>query len=300
MTNSKQMHYKLLQELGRGSAGVIHLALDVEDDRLVALKLLSKEAVNRHRNAVARFQREVRILSRLKHPNLVEIVRCGRSGGRPYFAMEFVDGKTLNDKIGDGRIPLRKALKIAENLARALDYIHRHGIVHRDVKPSNILLDKRLSPQLADFGLAHDKSEIDMSLTASGTAVGTLRYSSPEQCAGDSDKVDGRADIYSLGVVLATAITRRFPKCPESMQDLRGRFDREYGRAMDKLLVPEDVIEICKKAMRYDRRRRYQDAGQLARELRAARRELGASQRLDRASSTGKDKRSPPSSTAAA
>lgn len=277
-------HYKLLQELGRGSAGVIFLALDVEEDRLVAVKHLSQSAVDRHRNAVERFLREVRILSRLKHPNLVEIVRCGRSDGRPYFAMEYVDGQTLNSVLAKKPLDLRTALRVTERLARALDYIHRHGIVHRDVKPSNILLDRKKVPQLADFGLAHDQSEVDLQLTASGTAVGTLRYCSPEQCAGESHKVDGRADIYSLGLILATSITRKFPKCPESMQDLRGRFEREFRRTMDRLLIPEDVIELCKKAMRYDAKKRFQTANQMAREIRTILRGLEESQRMARAS----------------
>jgi serine/threonine-protein kinase len=279
----KRSHYKLLQELGRGSAGVIHLALDVEDDRLVALKHLSREAVNRHHNAVARFRREVRILSRLRHPNLVDIVRCGHSRGRPYFAMEFVDGQTLNAVIASRPLDLKTSLEIALQLADALKYIHKHGIVHRDFKPINILLDADLTPQLADFGLAHDKSEVDLGLTASGTAVGTLRYCSPEQCAGDSYKVDGRADIYALGVVLSTMITRRFPKSPESMQDLRSRFDKEYRRAMDKLLIPEEVIRLCKKCMRYDADRRYQTAGEVVRELKGLLRLLN---RRPRASSS--------------
>ncbi len=270
----QRSHYKLLKELGRGSAGVIHLALDVNDDRLVALKHLSREAVNRHHNAVARFRREVRILSRLKHPNLVEIVHCGRSRGRPYFAMEFVEGKTLNDVIAARPIDLPTALDIGLKLAKAMDYIHKHGIVHRDVKPSNILLTKDLIPQLADFGLAHDQSEVDMGLTASGTAVGTLRYCSPEQCAGDSYKVDGRADIYSLGVVIATTITRRFPKAPESMQDLRGRFDREFRRPMDKLLIPESVIRLLRKCMRFDAKKRPQTAGAVAKDLEQILRDL--------------------------
>lgn len=277
-------HFKLLQELGRGAAGVIHLALDVEEDELVAVKHLSRAAVERHRNAVARFMREVRILQRLEHPNLVRVVHCGRAKGRPYFAMEYIDGQTLNQVLAKKPLELRTGLKVAERLANALGYIHQHGIVHRDVKPSNILLDKKLNPRLADFGLAHDKGEVDMQLTASGTAVGTLRYCSPEQCAGDSHKVDGRADIYALGLILATALTRRFPKCPESMQDLRGRFDREYRSPMNRMLIPEDVISLCHKAMRYDPDRRFKSAKRMAKEIRAIMRNLGASQRLARSS----------------
>lgn len=273
MSDRERYHYKMIQELGRGSAGVIHLAWDVSQERLVALKLLSKEAVERYPNAVARFEREVRILSRLNHPNLVRILRCGRARSRPYFAMEYVDGESLQNHLAKGPIPLARALKMGERLARALDYVHRRGIVHRDLKPSNILLDQALNPKLADFGLAHDESEIDMRLTASGVAVGTLRYSSPEQCSGDSRRVDGRADTYSLGLVIATAITGRQPRPPESMQDLQGRFEREFDRVMARGLVPEGVVEILRKATRFEPKKRHQTAGELARELKHALRE---------------------------
>ena len=273
MSDRDRYHYKLIQELGRGSAGVIHLAWDVPHERLVALKLLSKEAVERYPNAVARFEREVRILSRLNHPNLVRILRCGRARGRPYFAMEYVEGESLQSLLAKGPLPLPRALRMGERLARALDYVHRRGIVHRDLKPSNILVDAALNPKLADFGLAHDESEIDMQLTASGVAVGTLRYSSPEQCSGDSRRVDGRADTYSLGLVIAAAITGRQPRPPESMQDLQGRFEREFDRALVRMLVPEDLIEILRKATRFEPKKRHQTAAELARELKHALRE---------------------------
>jgi len=275
-------HYKLLQELGRGSAGVIHLALDVRTEELVALKLLSREAVHRHPNAVARFMREVRILQRLEHPNLVRIRRCGRAKGRPYFAMEFIEGESLQTVLMAGEpLGVRRSMKIAERLARALDYVHRRGIVHRDVKPSNILIDEeRKSPKLADFGLAHDESEVDMQLTASGVAVGTMRYSSPEQCGGDSRRVDGRADLYSLGLVLCAILSGKQPKAPESMQCLKGRFEREYDSAMAKQLIPEELVELCRKATRFDPRKRHQTAGDLAKELKELQGELSRSQRL--------------------
>jgi serine/threonine protein kinase len=269
-------HYKLLQELGRGSAGVIYLALDVQQERLLALKYLSQEAVAKHPNAVARFMREVRILSKLRHPNLVTIDRCGRAKGRPYFAMEYVRGRSLADLLLERTLTPRQALRMTEKLARALDYIHRRGIVHRDLKPSNILIDHTSTPRLADFGLARDESERDMQLTASGVAVGTLRYSSPEQCGGNSHKVDGRADLYSLGLVCAAAITGIQPRVPETMQDLQARFEREYESAMVRLLVPESVIQICRKATRFDPKKRYHSAREMVRECREALGELRA------------------------
>jgi eukaryotic-like serine/threonine-protein kinase len=284
-TMGERYHYKLVQELGRGAAGVIYLALDVKREELVALKYLSQEAVARHPNAVARFQREVRILSKLRHPNLVAVDRCGRAKGRPYFAMEYVKGRSLADVLGDKPLSPRQALRMTEKLARALDYIHKRGIIHRDIKPSNILIDDKGTPRLADFGLARDESERDMQLTASGVAVGTLRYSSPEQCGGHSHKVDGRADIYSLGLVCAAAITGVQPRVPETMQDLQARFEREYESAMVRLLVPENIISICRKATRFDPKKRYRGAGEMVREIRDALGELRSqSQRLPAAS----------------
>ncbi len=282
---ARRYHYKLLKELGRGAAGVIYLALDVEKQRLFAIKYLSQEAVARHPNAVARFQREVRILSKLRHPNLVAIDRCGRSKGRPYFAMEYIRGRPLADVLAERTLSPRQALRMTEKLARALDYVHRRGIVHRDIKPSNILIDHTATPRLADFGLARDESECDMQLTASGVAVGTLRYSSPEQCGGRSHKVDGRADIYALGLVCAAAITGIQPRVPETMQDLQARFEREYEGAMVRQLVPESVIQICRKATRYDPKKRYRTAGEMVREIRDVLAELRAqSQRQPAAS----------------
>jgi serine/threonine-protein kinase len=236
---------------------------------MVALKHLSTEALQKHPNALARFRREARILERCEHPNLVRILDCGRSGGRPYFAMELVRGRSLGDFLAQRPLTFRQALTVAHGVARGLDYIHRRGIFHRDVKPANILLERNLTPRIADFGLARDESEVDLALTASGIAVGTPRYSSPEQSAGASRTVDGRADTYSLGLVLASMLVRRPPEAPRSLSEMRARFDRDYASELTALGVPEDVIAVCRKATQFDPNKRYQSAREMARDLRA-------------------------------
>jgi serine/threonine protein kinase len=254
--------------LGKGSAGTIYLAYDVANDRIVALKHLSSEAMKKFPNAVARFGREARILARCRHPNLVRFLDCGRAQGRPYFVMELVHGRSLSDYLAQKPLTLRQALRICHGVARGLDYIHRMGIVHRDVKPANVLLERDLTPRLADFGLARDESEADLALTGSGIAVGTPRYSSPEQSAGASRSVDGRADLYALGLMLAAIIVRRPPEAPRSLSEMRSRFEREFEPRLMEVGTPREVIEICRKATEFDPKRRYANAREMARDLR--------------------------------
>jgi serine/threonine-protein kinase len=279
-TKPAKAHYKLCSVLGKGSAGTIYLAYDVAKKRMVALKHLSPEAMKKYPNALARFGREARILERCQHPNLVRILDCGRADGRPYFAMELIQGRSLGDHLAQHALSLRESLVIAFGVARGLDYIHRRGIFHRDVKPANILLEKDLTPRLADFGLARDEAEVDLALTGSGIAVGTPRYSSPEQSAGASRSVDGRADIYSLGLVLASMIVRRPPEAPRSLSDMRARFDREFANDLAAMGVPQDVIEVCRKATQFDPQKRYANARDMARDIRACLQALDA-QNLD-------------------
>ena len=267
-TNTRRRHYKLCSVLGKGSAGTIYLAYDVSNDRIVALKHLSSEAMKKFPNAVARFGREARILARCRHPNLVRFLDCGRAQGRPYFVMELVHGRSLSDYLAQKPLTLRQAVRICHGVARGLDYIHRMGIVHRDVKPANVLLERDLTPRLADFGLARDESEADLALTGSGIAVGTPRYSSPEQSAGASRSVDGRADLYALGLMLAAIIVRRPPEAPRSLSEMRSRFEREFEPRLMEVGTPREVIEICRKATEFDPKRRYANAREMARDLR--------------------------------
>ncbi len=267
-THARRRHYKLCSVLGKGSAGTIYLAYDVAGSRIVALKHLSADAMKKFPNAVARFGREARILSRCRHPNLVRFLDCGRAQGRPYFVMELVHGRSLSDHLAQKPLSLRQSLKICHGVARGLDYIHRLGIVHRDVKPANVLLERDLTPRLADFGLARDESEADLALTGSGIAVGTPRYSSPEQSSGASRSVDGRADIYALGLMLAAILTRRPPEAPRSLSEMRNRFEREFEPRLIEIGTPREVIEICRHATEFDPKKRFATSREMARELR--------------------------------
>ena len=269
--------YRLIEELARGGMGVVYRAHDPRVDREVGLKLLLGYEGEVDAEASERFAREGEALGRVRHGNVLQVHDFGWERGKPYLVTELVAGTSLKEHLRHGPLPEAQARGLVVKLAGAVAAAHAVGVLHRDLKPENVILRADDGePVLIDFGLARLSGR--QSLTASGTAVGTLRYCSPEQCAGDSYKVDGRADIYGLGVVLCVMITRRFPKCPESMQDLRGRFDREYRRIMTKQLVPEDVINICRKAMRYDAKKRYQTSKQMARDLKQALEHLSGSQ----------------------
>jgi len=191
--------YALERELGRGGMATVWLAQDLRHDRPVALKLL-------HLHLAAslgpeRFQREIRLAARLQHPHILTVLDSGETDGRLWFTMPFVEGESLRDRLRRERqLPVDAALRIATEAARGLEYAHQHGVVHRDVKPENILLTRDGSTLVADFGIARALSG-DEGLTETGLAVGTPAYMSPEQAAGDKS-LDARTDQFSLASVL--------------------------------------------------------------------------------------------------
>ena len=191
--------YALERELGRGGMATVWLAQDLRHDRPVVLKLL-------HQHLAAslgpeRFQREIRLAARLQHPHILTVLDSGETDGRLWFTMPFVEGESLRDRLHRERqLPVDAALRIAIEAARALEYAHQHGVVHRDVKPENILLTRDGSTLVADFGIARAVSG-DEGLTETGLAVGTPAYMSPEQAAGDKS-LDARTDQFSLASVL--------------------------------------------------------------------------------------------------
>ncbi|MCZ7644780.1 MAG: serine/threonine protein kinase [Planctomycetota bacterium] len=201
--------YELLAKLGEGGMGAVYLAQQKHLDRKVALKVLSAKLVD-NPEYIGRFLREARATARLNHPNIVSGIDINYADGCYYFAMEYVEGETLKAKIlRDGALPETEAVRIGTAIASALSHAHAAGLVHRDVKPDNILIDLEGTPKLADLGLAKGAYE-DSSLTKSGFAVGTPHYMAPEQVRGERN-LDGRADAYALGCTLYHASTGKLP-----------------------------------------------------------------------------------------
>jgi tRNA A-37 threonylcarbamoyl transferase component Bud32 len=247
---------EILELLGQGGMGAVYKARQPKLDRLVALKILPRESA-RDPSFAERFAREARALARLGHPNIVGIYDFGEVDGQYYFVMEFVDGADVRALLRSGQSTCHEALRIVTQVCEALQYAHDEGVVHRDVKPENILIDKRGRVKIADFGLAKllDPSAVNFTLTASQQVMGTWYYMAPEQLE-RPQHVDHRADLYALGVVLYELLTGRLPM---------GRFDPP---SMQKVLDPR-LDEIVFRALEREPERRYQQASQLQADLKA-------------------------------
>lgn len=260
---SRLGRFRLLRPLGAGSAGTVFLSVDDELERRVAVKVFHPE----DSREAERFLREARNAADLRHPGLVPLYEASQAAGTCYLVYEFIDGPNLAQYLAETRPEPRQAAEWVALIADALDCAHRAGVVHRDVKPSNVLLDGD-RPRLTDFGLAR-RSGADPTLTAEGQVLGSPAYMSPEQASGQAHWVDGRSDIYSLGVVLYHLLTGRVP--------FTGSAARVFAQIMQEeplrprclaAHVPCDLETVCLKAMAKEPAARYATAADLAADLR--------------------------------
>jgi len=204
----KYGRYEIIKELGKGGMGVVYQAHDPQIDRSVALKVLRVDRVV-NEEFVLRFFKEAKFIGRLSHPNIVTVYDVGRDHGTIYIAMEYLQGEAFNEVIRSGRLNVEKIIDITLQVADALGYAHNKGIVHRDIKPSNIILTDEGGVKLTDFGIARSEDSTAAQQTQTGVILGTPFYMSPEQVMGK--RVDGRSDLFSLGVILYELIVGRKP-----------------------------------------------------------------------------------------
>ncbi len=264
-------HYTILEKLGAGGMGVVYKARDVRLERMVALKTLPVD-LSFDEDAKRRFMQEAKAASALDHPNICTIHEIGEYEGQLFLAMPCYEGETLREKIARGPLPLDEAVEYAAQIAEGLAAAHEAGIIHRDVKPANVMVTRRGLVKLLDFGIA---KVANSNLTRSGALLGTMAYMSPEQMG--RGPVDHRADIWSLGVVLYEMIAGARPFSGEYEAALLYAVQYEEPAYLTSLRpdVPEALARIVKKALEKDPELRYQRAGEPLRALRRLKTSIG-------------------------
>src|SRR4051794_34567604 len=246
--------------------GVVFRAWQRKLNRLVALKMLTG-----HYGApeLKRFFAEAETAAALHHANIVHIYDVGEHEGAPFFAMEFVKGGSLADRLRAGPMPARDAAQLLIPVARALDFAHQNNVVHRDMKPGNILLDPQGVPKVTDFGIAK-RLAAESALTLSGAVIGTPIYMAPEQARGTSRDVGAAADIYSLGAILYEMLAGRPPFLPDESDTsiiVRVVTETPVLPSWHKPGLPRDLETVCLKCLAKEPRERYPSAGAVADDL---------------------------------
>jgi serine/threonine protein kinase/TolB-like protein/Tfp pilus assembly protein PilF len=259
--------YELLEQIGRGGQGVVFRARQKSLNRIVALKVigLGHWATEAH---LKRFRLEAEAAARLEHPGIVPIHEVGERDGSCYFSMKFVEGGQLDEVVRREPMPIRPAVELIAKVARTVHYAHEHGILHRDIKPGNILLDAKGEPHLTDFGLAR-LVESESSVTQTLDVLGTPSYMAPEQAVGNNTAVSSTTDVYGLGAVLYQLLTGQPPFAGgTTYETIRLLLDTEPRQP--RLLNPKidrDLSTICLKCLEKDPKRRYSSALALAEDL---------------------------------
>ena len=218
--------YQLIKEIARGGMGVVYKARQTKLNRIVALKMiLAGQLASDH--DVKRFYAEAEAAAALDHPCIVPIYEVGEHKGQHFFSMGFVNGVGLDAKLKDGPLLPQQAARLMQTIAKAIHYAHQKGVIHRDLKPGNVLIDGNGWPRVTDFGLAK-QTKTDSGLTATGQVMGTPSYMPPEQAAGKTDQIDRRSDVYSLGAILYCLLTGRPPfQAANLMQTLKQVLERD-------------------------------------------------------------------------
>ncbi len=263
--------YNIIGELGQGAMGTVYKAVDPLIDRIVAIKTINLSmALDEKDEFELRFYQEAKAAGRLSHPHIVTIYDVGKSGDIPYIAMEFLQGRELRDILNDGqRMPVGQVINIVAQVAQGLAYAHENGIVHRDVKPSNIMISRDGHVKITDFGIARMASAVVR--TQTGMVLGSPKYMSPEQVVGSL--TDQRSDIFSLGVMLYEMLTGQAPFAGENINAIMYQTMNSVPPPPSSISsnIPEMLNFIVAKALAKKLEHRYQDAKEFANDLYACR-----------------------------
>jgi serine/threonine protein kinase len=279
----KIKHYEIIRLIAKGGMGEVYLARDTILDRKVALKFLPDELEDDPRTR-ERFLREAKSAAALDHPFICQIHETGELGGKAFIVMEYVEGPTLKEKMESAKLPLKEALQIALEVAEALEDAHDKGIVHRDLKPANIILTPQGHAKVMDFGLAKHflpsgvglSRTLTRSITGESSIAGTVAYMSPEQARGDN--VDGRSDIFSLGIILDEMVSGEHPFSRPTPAETLTSVLRDSPPPVRVTPKSADaaLTQILQKSLAKDPSQRYQKVEALALDIRKLQSELAA------------------------
>src|SRR6204780_4770064 len=266
--------YELDGVVGRGGMAEVYRARDIRLDRIVAVKTL-REDLARDQTFQARFRREAQSAASLNHPSIVAVYDTGEdnsgSSHVPFIVMEYVDGRTIRDLLrANRRLLPERALEITDGILRSLDYSHRNGIVHRDIKPGNVMLNRQGEIKVMDFGIARATSDAQATMTQTAQVIGTAQYLSPEQARGE--RVDARSDLYSVGCLLYELLTGRPPFTGDSPVAIAYQHVRENPIPPSRVdpELPGWADPIVLRAMAKDPADRYQSAGEMRNDIQRA------------------------------
>jgi len=265
--------YEVMELIGRGGMGVVFRARQLGLNRIVALKMLSTTAAA-DEGSLARFRAEGEAVAQLQHANIVQVFDIGENDGLPFFAFEFVDGCNLAQTLHANLPPIREAAEILETLARAVHFAHEHGILHRDLKPGNVMRARDGTLKITDFGLAkflQQPLRARNQLTQTGEILGTPSYMAPEQASARVEQIGPATDVYGLGVILYELLTGRTPFEGSTVWDTIEQVlkDDPLPPELFRRDLPADLQTICLKCLEKEPARRYTSAAALAEDLRA-------------------------------